>query len=148
MSVGEFCNRQVVIARRNSTIVEVAKLMRQHHVGDVVIVEEGETSMPVGIITDRDLVIELLAMEVELGSVTVGDAMSYDLATARESDSIWVTMQTMRARGIRRMVVVNDRGGLEGILTVDDLLELFAEELTTLAKVAIGQQTRERKAKH
>ncbi|MDH3392821.1 MAG: CBS domain-containing protein [Desulfobulbaceae bacterium] len=146
MSVGKFCNRQVVIAGCDRDIVAVAKLMRQYHVGTVVIVKEEEATprIPVGIITDRDIVVELLAMEIALDSVTVGDAMSYQLATAHEADSIGDTLQTMRSKGIRRMVVVDDNGGLAGILTTDDLLELFAEELTSLATITIGQQSRER----
>ncbi|MEN8257550.1 MAG: CBS domain-containing protein [Thermodesulfobacteriota bacterium] len=149
MSVGEFCNRQVVITSPESDIVAVAKLMRKHHVGDVVIVQgkEGAAKMPLGIITDRDLVIELLAQEVALDAVTVGDAMSYELVTCQESDGIWETLQRMESRGIRRMVVVNDEGSLVGILTVDDLLELLAEEMTTLSKVTLGQQARERRYK-
>ena len=147
MSVGEFCNRQVVIANRDSSIVEVAQLMRHYHVGDVVIVEDKDASLrvPVGIITDRDITIELIAQEVALESVTAGDVMSFELATATETDTVWDTMQIMRGRRIRRVVVVNDQGGLEGILTVDDLIEMFAEQLTTLAKVAISQQAMERK---
>ena len=149
MSVGEFCNRQVVITSPESDIVSVAKLMRKHHVGDVVIVQgkEGEDNMPLGIITDRDLVIELMAKEVPFDSVTVGDAMSYELVTCRESDGIWEALQRMESRGIRRMVVVNDEGSLVGILTVDDLLELLAEEMTALGKVALGQQAKERRYK-
>ncbi len=149
MSVREFCNRQVVITSPDSDIVSVAKLMRQYHVGDVVIVEDKaeEAKKPLGIITDRDLVIELMAKEVALDSVTIGDVMSYELITCRESDGIWETLQRMNSKGIRRMVVVNDEGNLVGILTVDDLLELFAEEMTTLAKVTLGQQAKERRYK-
>ncbi len=149
MSVGEFCNRQVVISSPESDIVSVAKLMRKHHVGDVIIVrgQEGEARVPLGIITDRDLVIELLAQEVALDSVTVGDAMSYELVTCQESDSIGDALEMMLSRSIRRLVVVNDEKSLVGILTVDDLLEILAEEITTLTKVALGQQARERRYK-
>lgn len=149
MSVGEFCNRQVVIARPESDIIAVAKLMRHHHVGDVVIIQEkeGENRVPVGIITDRDLVIELLALEVNLELLTVEDVMSYELVTCRESDGIWDTLQRMQSKAIRRMVVVSDEGSLVGILTVDDLLELLAGEMAILAKVVLGQQAKERRYK-
>lgn len=149
MPVGEFCNRQVVIASPESDIVDVAKLMRQYHVGDVVIVrsEEEEAKIPLGIVTDRDLVIELMAKEVALEAVTVGDVMSYELVSCRESDGIWDCLQRMQSQRIRRLVVVNDEGSLVGILTIDDLLELLAEEMTALAKVALGQQAKERRYK-
>ncbi len=149
MSIGEFCNRQVVIARLESDIVAVAKLMREYHVGDVIIVQgqKGEAQMPLGIITDRDLVIELLAKEVNLASVTVGDIMSYELVTCHESVGLWDALQRMESKAIRRLVVVGDTGSLVGILTIDDILELLADEMTSLAKVALGQQTRERRYK-
>lgn len=141
MTVGKFCNREVVIAEKSSTVTEVAKLMRRHHVGDVVIVDEqGETTKPIGILTDRDIVIELIACDVVPDSVSAGDVMSYELVTAREEDSLWDTLQKMRARGIRRVPVVNNGGQLEGILSVDDLMELFAEELNLLAKVPFREQ--------
>lgn len=144
MTVGSFCNREVVIARRESTIIEVAKLMRLHHVGDVVIVEDRENiTVPVGIITDRDLVVELIADGVDLELVTVGDVMSYELVTARTDNSIWETLKRMRGLGVRRIPVVNGQGGLEGILALDDILELLAQELSMLAKVPTYAQKKE-----
>lgn len=141
MTVGKFCNREVIIADKNSSIVEIAKLMRKHHVGDVVLVnDKGGRATPIGILTDRDIVIELIACDVPLDSVSAGDVMSYELVTAREEDSIWDTLQRMRAKGIRRVPVVNDKNELEGILSADDLLELFAEELNLLAKVPFREQ--------
>ena len=141
MTVGKFCNREVIIADKNSSIAEIAKLMRKHHVGDVVLVnDKGGRATPIGILTDRDIVIELIACDVPLDSVSAGDVMSYELVTAKEEDSIWDTLQRMRAKGIRRVPVVNDKDELEGILSADDLLELFAEELNLLAKVPFREQ--------
>jgi CBS domain-containing protein len=141
MTVGRFCNREVVIADKDMSIAEVAKLMRTHHVGDVVIVSgTAKRPRPIGILTDRDIVIELIACNVPIDSVAAGDVMSYELVTAREGDSIWDTLQHMRARGIRRIPVVNNADELEGILSIDDLLELFAEELNLLAKVPFREQ--------
>jgi CBS domain-containing protein len=141
MTIGKFCNREVIIAEKNCTVAEVAKLMRHHHVGDVVIVNtNGDRAIPVGILTDRDIVIELIACDVPLDSVTAGDVMSYELVTAREEDSIGDTLQHMRAKGIRRVPVVNEAGELEGILSVDDLLELLVDELNLIAKVPFREQ--------
>ena len=136
MSVGKFCNREVVITDRQCSLLEVAKLMRQYHVGDVVVAESrGGQNFPVGIITDRDLVVDLIAKEIPLEFLVAGDMTSPNLVTVREGDGIWETLVIMRNKGVRRVPVVNDVGGLEGILTVDDLLELLAEELAALAKV-------------
>jgi CBS domain-containing protein len=146
MTVGEFCNREVVIAERETTIVEAAKLMRKHHVGDLVVVDRREEmNIPVGIITDRDIVVEIIAGEISLDSACTGDVMSFELTTAKEHDGILEALQKMRSLGIRRMPVVNDRGGLEGILAVDDVLELLAEELALLASAATHGQAKEKK---
>lgn len=146
MTVGEFCTREVVFTERKTGIVEVAQLMRQYHVGTLIVVEDrNDQAIPAGIITDRDIVVEILAQEVDLDSVVAEDIMSYDLVCVQESDGIWETLVQMRSKGIRRVPVVNERGGLEGILTMDDLVELLAEELNLLAKVIATEQAQERK---
>jgi len=146
MTVGEFCTREVVFAERKSSIVDLAQLMRQHHVGTLIVVEDREDqAVPVGIITDRDIVVEIVAQEVDTDSIVAEDIMSFDLVSVRETDGIWDTLVQMRSKGIRRVPVVNERGGLEGILTMDDLVELLAEELSLLAKVIATQHARERK---
>ena len=145
MSIGTVCNRETVIARAEDTIVEVAKLMRRHHVGDVVVIEPGEGgNVPIGILTDRDLVMEILAQELSPDTVTVGDIMSDQIVTAREDDGIWDTLQRMRVKGVRRVPVVDARGGLVGILALDDLLELLAGELADVAKIFRREEGRER----
>lgn len=147
MSIGEFCTREVVIVERGTGIVELAQLMRKHHVGDVIVVDiQGDLVVPVGIVTDRDIVVELIAGEVDLDSVTTEDVMNQELITAKEKEGIWDTLQSMRSKGIRRMPVINEDGGLEGILTVDDLIELLADELDLLAKIAgRGQELEEKR---
>ena len=137
MSIGEFCTREVVVAEKNTGIVALAQLMRKHHVGDVVVVEKQvDRMLPVGIITDRDIVVELIAEGVDLESVKTGDVMSSELITAKQKEGLWDTLQLMRSQGIRRLPVVSEEGFLEGILTVDDLIELLADELVILAKIS------------
>ena len=141
--MGEICTRDTIIAKKDSTIFEIAKLMRQHHVGDIVVVNEGE-NIPIGIVTDRDIVIEILAKELSPETVTTGDIMNRDVLTAQENDDIWDTLQRMRIRGVRRIPVVDQRGGLVGIASLDDLLELLADELEGIAKIVRREQDRER----
>jgi CBS domain-containing protein len=144
MCIGEICNRKVIIIDKEGSIREAAGLMRKHHVGDVVVVEEkNEERVPVGILTDRDIVLEFIALDVDIDSVTVGDAMSFELITAREEDDVMETIKRMRHKGVRRIPVVNNRGGLEGILAVDDLIEVLSEQLTDLARLVMGEQQRE-----
>jgi CBS domain-containing protein len=144
MDVGEVCNREVIIIDREGSIREAAGLMREYHVGNVVVVEEkNEERFPIGILTDRDIVLELIALDVDIDAVTVGDAMSFELITAREEDNVMETIKRMRHKAVRRIPVVNDRGVLEGILAVDDLIDLLSEQLTDLARLVMGEQQRE-----
>ncbi len=145
MTIGTICNREVVVARKDTAIQEAARLMREHHIGGLVVVEDrSESVVPVGILTDRDLVVEVLAAGVAPDTLTVGDIMSADVVIGHEGDSIWATLQRMRGKGIRRLPVVDAKGGLIGILTMDDLLELFASELADLSKLIPLAQNREK----
>lgn len=144
MPIGEFCNREVVFATRSTGIVEAAQLMRQYHVGDLVVVDEvGGKRMPVGIVTDRDIVVEIVAKSLDVESISVGDVMSPQLVSVQEQEGVFETIRLMRAKGIRRIPVVDREGALEGLVSVDDILDLLAEEMAELAKVAPREQTRE-----
>lgn len=144
MSIDELCNREVVVVERDEPVREAVRLMRRHHIGDVIVVEMREGHRrPVGILTDRDIVIELLAAALDLDAVSIGDAMSFDLVTVRESDDLLETIARMRERGVRRVPVVDDAGGLVGILAVDDILELVAEQLSGLVSLISRERTRE-----
>ncbi|HYA13001.1 MAG TPA: CBS domain-containing protein [Syntrophales bacterium] len=148
MPIGEICNREVVIVNRKSSILEAAKLMREYHVGDVVVTEEKEGQViPVGILTDRDIVVELIAKDVPVDSVFVEEVMSSDLAAIQENRGIWDTIQCMRVKGVRRVVVMNDKGALVGILSIDDLLELLSGELSDLVRLVIREQDREKEVR-
>ncbi|TAM43782.1 MAG: CBS domain-containing protein [Gammaproteobacteria bacterium] len=145
MKTGDVCNREVVFIERAASIAEVARLMRAHHVGDLVVVEEKNgRRAPVGIVTDRDLVLEVLAEGVNQNDIAVGDVMSYELVTANEDDDLFDTLKHMRTKGIRRLPVVDRAGSLVGIVTVDDLLDLLAEQVSDLARIVQREQTRER----
>ena len=144
MPIGEICNRDTVIVKRDDTVLEAAKLMRQHHVGDVVVVEERDGArIPVGIVTDRDLVVEIMATELDPGVITVGDIMEQELVTVKESVGIFEAIQYMRSKTVRRLPIVNENSELVGILSLDDLLELLSEELLAIAKLVNYQRQKE-----
>ena len=148
MTIGAICNREVVVAEKHTPILEAAQLMRKRHVGTLVIVEDrNQRRVPVGILTDRDLVIEVLASGLAQDAVTAGDIMSIDILTGHENDSIWATLQHMRGNGIRRLPVVDQQDCLVGILTMDDLLELLAAELVDLSKIISREQEKEKVAR-
>ncbi|MDD5299742.1 MAG: CBS domain-containing protein [Gallionella sp.] len=144
MPISEICNREVIIVQPDDTVLETARLMRQHHVGDVVVVDDrGGVRVPVGIVTDRDLVVEVMAPELDPAAITAGDIMVPELVTMKENTGVFEAIRYMRAKGVRRLPVVDESGGLVGILALDDLLELLAEELLDLAKLVKSEQKKE-----
>ena len=144
MPVGEICNREVVVAERTTTIVEAARLMRRYHVGDLVVVDEvQDRRVPVGMVTDRDLVVEVIAREQPFASCTVSAVMSATVVCVPETAGVIEAIQLMRSHGVRRVPVVDAGGALVGILAADDLLDLLAEELSALARIAPRGQERE-----
>jgi CBS domain-containing protein len=148
MPIEEFCNREVVFATRNTSLLEAAQLMRKYHVGDLVVMDLiNDQRVPVGIVTDRDIVIEVIAKSLPVKDFMVGDIMSPQLVSVQENCGVIETMRLMRTHGIRRIPVLNQDGGLAGIISVDDLLDLLAEELSELAKVAPRGQAREERAR-
>ncbi|MFP5506630.1 MAG: CBS domain-containing protein [Gammaproteobacteria bacterium] len=148
MPVGEVCNREVVVADRALPVTEAALRMRAHHVGDLVVVDDqAGRRHPVGIVTDRDIVVEVVAAGVNPEALRVGDIMGTQVATVRESEGLFEAMRYMRDQGVRRMPVVDAAGALVGILTLDDLLELLAEELGELAKLVSRERQREQAAR-
>jgi predicted transcriptional regulator len=144
MAVGEICNREVVVTGKSASVVEAAQLMRTHHVGDLIVVEERNgANHPVGIVTDRDIVVEVVAPGVNPEALKVGDIMGPEMATVRESEGLFEALRYMRDKGVRRMPVVGSGGELVGILTMDDVLSLLAEEMTELAKLVSHERQRE-----
>lgn len=144
MPVGEVCIREVIICNRKTTITEAAQLMRRYHVGDLLVVDESDDKRtPVGIVTDRDIVLNVVAMKLDPSVVCAGDILGERILTVREDEGIFETMQRMRAGGIRRMPVIDDRGRLVGIVAIDDLIQLLAEEMNELAKLISKEQAQE-----
>jgi CBS domain-containing protein len=144
MTAGEVCNRQVVLIRPETSIVDAAELMKAHHVGDVIVVREPDGEcVPIGILTDRDVALAVDRL-LRLPHLRVADVMSTELVTAAEGERLYDVLKKMQSYGIRRLPVVNERGSLAGILTFDDVLEVLSEELTDLARLVATEQKRER----
>ena len=144
MTIGEICNCEVVLVDKDSSVQDAARLMRTHHVGDLIVAEERDgRRIPVGILTDRDIVVEVIAEGVDLGSVAVGDVMSVKLLTAHAGDDTFDTIKAMRAKGVRRLPVVGKQGQLVGIVTIDDLIDLLAGTLMDVAGLIAYEQKRE-----
>jgi CBS domain-containing protein len=144
MQVGEICTREVICADTETTITAAAKLMRQYHIGDVIVTrEEQGRRVPLGIVTDRDVVIGVIAPELNPNTLTVGDIMSTSLITAIENEDVFDAVQRMRNKGVRRIPIVQEDGGLIGILSIDDVIEILSEEMNQLARLISRAQFQE-----
>jgi CBS domain-containing protein len=140
MHVSEICTREVVTCARNCSAIELARLMRDRHVGDLIVVETREGKpMPVGIVTDRDLVVQVLARGVDPEMLSAADIMCADLTTALGSEAVYDAIWHMRSQGIRRLPIVDARGALLGVLTADDVTRFLAAELTEVSHIAPRQ---------
>lgn len=146
MTVGEICNRNVVVAPKTEMIVDAAKRMRTSHVGDLVVIENRNgRHFPIGIVTDRDIVISVVAGDPDhINYLLVSDVMSDDLITAREHESIEAALKKMEEHGVRRLPIVDADGMLLGILTLDDILQYFTGQQSELVALVAREQRRER----
>ena len=144
MTIGTICNREVITVQREATVLNASVLMRQHHVGDVVVIENRKNkTVPIGIVTDRDIVVELVATELDCKVITVGDIIITKLIVVKDSANVFEAIQLMANKGVRRLPVVDEDGGLVGIITLDDVLLLLSKELAALNKLVTREQKNE-----
>jgi CBS domain-containing protein len=143
MNIERICNRDVALAYENERIDEVARRMRESHVGSVIVVPREGSQVPVGVLTDRDIVVEVLATGLDYRTVTVGEVMSKEPATVREDDDVVDALRIMRTYGVRRLPVVTRSGTLAGIVAIDDLLEFFAGQVDDVVRAIGREQTQE-----
>lgn len=147
MRVSQVCTRNVVCAASDRTVREVAETMRRNHVGSVVVVDgrhaEDAGSAPIGLLTDRDIVVSVVAPGILPEVVTVGDVMSLPLYTIDEDSELADAIARMREKGVRRLVVTDRAGGLAGILAVDDVYDALTAQLGELGRAVEREQVRE-----
>lgn len=144
MPVGEFCNKEVVTVQQEDNVLTAAALMRRNHVGTVLVVEQRNGGLfPVGIVTDRDIIMEVVAPELDPAVITVGDIMAPELTMIKEGAGLSEAIQHMRNMAVRRLPVIDAAGRLVGIITLDDLLLLLADELHALARLVTREQQKE-----
>jgi len=146
MIVGQVCNPFVVTIEVGQSVFQAAKLMRVHHVGSLIVVEDaGDGPEPRGIITDRDIVIGLVAKEItDLESLAVEEVITQSLVSVDETDTLSDAAELMRENGVRRLPVTDGEGKLSGILTLDDALGVLTDALDDLVAVGLGQSRQER----
>jgi CBS domain-containing protein len=146
LTVGELCTRNTVIAYRKTGINEAARLMREQHVGSLIVVDETVAGrLTVGVLTDRDIVTAVVARDLNPSVLTVGDVMTTDPVTVREGNSVLDVLTVMRHKGVRRIPVTDAKGVLLGVITLDDVLGVVSEQLRALVEAIDSEQQREQR---
>jgi signal-transduction protein with cAMP-binding, CBS, and nucleotidyltransferase domain len=133
MSVGRICSRVVVTASPDESVLTVARRMKEQNVGTVVVVSE--TSKPLAIVTDRDVTLRCVAQEMNAKDTPVSAIMTREVKAVDESAPIEQALRTMAGTGTRRLVVTGELGVLRGVLALDDVIELIAEETESIGKL-------------
>ncbi len=126
MSLERFCRKPVVTVEPTNTVLEAVHKMREHHVGSVVVTSKGA---PVGMLTDRDIVLRLVLEEKDPRATPVKDVMSTSVVYVRADDQIDQAVHRIRESGVRRMPILGPSGQVAGMVTLDDLVVLFSAEL-------------------
>jgi CBS domain-containing protein len=148
MLLKDVCTPDVITCGPDCSALHAARLMRQHHVGDVVVVENDATDpSPIGVVTDRDIVVEVLGRELDPARVTLRQIMRAPAVIASTGEDVSVAIERMKAHGVRRIPVVDQSSKLAGVLSLDDLLHRLAADATTLVEVITREQDRERRTR-
>ena len=143
MNVGSICKRQIVTVTPRSDLATAAELMREKHVGFLIVVEpepQAQYGRPVGVLTDRDIVISVVARGADPTLLTAGDVMNREPVLAEESDSVDHALRTMRRMCVRRLPVIGSRGMLTGVLALDDVLDVLAAEIGEVSGTVRNEQ--------
>jgi len=148
MKVGQYCKRSVVSIASYVDIAAAAQLMREQHIGFVIAYKQGDDlHHPIGVLTDRDIVLQVTAPCVDPKSITVDDVMARQPLIASEDDELTEVLQAMRLAGIRRVPVVDVRGALVGVIAIDDVIDVVTGLLCDISGSIKSEQRQEWRAK-
>lgn len=148
MKIAEVCRRGAIAIASNEGISEAARLMREHHVGFLIVYQSGDDlRRPIGVLTDRDLVIEVMAKRVDPEALRVDDVMTRKPLVAIETEDLGDLLQAMRLGGVRRVPVVDVRGALTGVIAIDDVFDVITNFMCDLTGSIKHEQRVERRAR-
>ena len=148
MSIADICSKDIVTVDHKASLREAAMLMRTHHVGALVVTaDEATDPHVVGIVTDRDLAIEVIAQGVDVNSVPVGQLASRKIAAVAAEGSLGDAVMAMQKAGVRRLLVIEGEERLAGLVSSDDVFEALAGQLSTLSgalRAGIARESEQR----
>lgn len=133
MKAGELCIRDVMTACADESVIEAARRMAVYDVGDLIVVHDKPPALPrpIGIITDRDLVLQVLVHPERVSVATIGEVMCRELVVAGEHEDVESVIAKMRKHGVRRIPIVDEAGGLQGVISIDDILGWMRDQIQT-----------------
>lgn len=144
MNVAQYCKRSVIAVSHLADVADAANLMREAHVGFLVVYRDRDPARrPIGVLTDRDIVLQVTARDVSPHDVTVEDVMTPRPMTAALGDDLIELMHGMRLAGIRRVPVVDERGALAGVIAVDDVIDVISGLIGDIAGSIKSEQRQE-----
>lgn len=146
MMLKELCTLEVACCTRETTITAASRLMREHHTGDLIVLDDlVDERRPAGMITDRDIVTKVIAAGLDPARTSVGAVMTSPLVIASAREDTSSALERMRSHGVRRLPITDDHGRVIGIVTLDDLLRDHAERAQTLLAIVTSEQDHERR---
>jgi len=146
MHAGNICKRELITADESESIAKVARLMRNHGVGDIVLTKSLDaTTVPIGFVTDRDIVVHAVACNVALNDLAAGDLRLRELVTVDSNCDIFEITRTMNENAVRRLIV-SEESVIIGIVTLDDVLLVIREIMNNLSASLERQIHREKES--
>jgi CBS domain-containing protein len=148
MLLKDVCTLDVICCSADTRVLAAAHLMRRHHVGDLVVVEDPDDErVPLGVVTDRDLVLDVLGNGLDPATTTLRSLVHRPVVIAGEQEDTTAVIERMRTHGVRRVPVVDGHGAVVGIITLNDLLRVFVDEAATLVQIMSRGENQERRTR-
>jgi len=141
-AIRDLAIHKVVTVASDTSLRDCAQVMREKHVGSLVLVDPG-SRRPLGIVTDRDIVVEAVAVGLDPKTITAGDIAAKPVVTVRDDEDVLEALARMRENGVRRLPVTGPGGQLAGVLSLDDLLAAMSEQFDSIMRVMIAERTKE-----
>ena len=141
----DFIQAEVVTTDESTSLMDAAKLMREHGIGDIVITRgSGRAAKPIGVITDRDIVVHGIACDLDLDAIAAGDLRVRELITIKPDADLTEITRTMNEKGVRRLLIATDSEFL-GMISIDDVIWAIAELVNNLTGMVARQIEYEQK---
>lgn len=141
MSLETLCRREIVCVDVNTIVLEATELMEEMNVGSVVVIQNDR---PVGMVTDRDVVLRVVNKKLDPAAVKVGDIMSLEVVTLKQSTGLYEALEQIKESGsrVRRFPIVDDNGAIKGIITLDDVIYLLGKEMADVSSIIESERPR------